>query len=113
MRRTYEALRKRTIAKLANPRLKRITFHTFRHWKGTMEYHKTKDILHVKTTLGHKYIGSTMTYINLESAIFHITNEEYTCKTAENTNEATQLIENGFEYVTTTPDALMLFRKRK
>jgi hypothetical protein len=39
--------------------------------------------------------------------------DEWTCKATTNTNEATQLIESGFEYVATTPDALMLFRKRK
>ena len=48
----------------------KITFHTARHWKGTMEYHKTKDIIHVKTVLGHKDIHNTMMYINLEQALF-------------------------------------------
>jgi len=113
LRRTFEALRKRTITKLNNPRLKKISFHTFRHFKGTMEYHKTKDILHVKAILGHRNIESTMTYINIESALYLSTSDEWTCKATTNTNEATQLIENGFTYVTTTPDALMLFRKRK
>jgi integrase len=113
LRCTYEALRRRTVTKLNNPRLKRISFHTFRHWKGTTEYHKTKDIIHVKTVLGHRNIESTMVYINIESALFLTTSDEFTCKVAKNTNEATQLIENGFEYVTTTPNELMLFRKRK
>ena len=85
LRNTFGALRRRTAVKLDNPRLKRISFHTFRHWKGTMEYHKTKDIIHVKTILGHKSIESTMTYINIEAAIFLTTHdEEYTCKTAIN-----------------------------
>jgi len=112
LRSTFEALRKRTIKKLNNPRLKKITLHTFRHWKGTIEYHKTKDIIHVKTILGHKNIESTMTYINLESAIYLTTNNEWTCKTATNTKEAKQLIEVGFEYITEM-DGLKLFRKRK
>ncbi len=34
--------RKYATRKLQNPRLLKITFHTLRHWKGTMEYHKTK-----------------------------------------------------------------------
>ncbi|MBS7611199.1 site-specific integrase [Candidatus Bathyarchaeota archaeon] len=46
--------RRRLTAKLNNPRLMKITFHTLRHWKGTMEYHRAKDILHVKEVLGHK-----------------------------------------------------------
>ena len=113
LRTTFEALRKKTAIKLNNPRLKKIHFHTFRHWKGTTEYHKTKDIIHVKTILGHKSIESTMIYINLEQALFLTESDEWTCKATANTNEAKQLIENGFEYVMTTPDALMLFRKRK
>jgi hypothetical protein len=46
-------------------RLLKISFVTIRHWKGTMEYHRTKDILHVKQLLGHKQIQNTMFYINL------------------------------------------------
>jgi integrase len=110
---TIDKLKRRASKKLNNPRLLQIHPHTFRHWKGTTEYHKTKDIIHVKTVLGHKNIASTMIYINLENALYLSQNDEWTCKATTNTNEATQLIETGFEYVTTTPDNLMLFRKRK
>jgi integrase len=113
LRVTFEKLRERTATKLNNPRLNAIHLHTFRHWKGTMEYHKTKDIIHVKTILGHKKIETTMIYINLENAIFSNDDNEYTCKATKDTTEATKLIEIGFQYVTTTPDNLMLFRKRK
>lgn len=53
-RSSFVKQRKRTARKLQNPRINQITFHTFRHWKATMEYHKTKDILHVMRLLGHK-----------------------------------------------------------
>jgi integrase len=112
-RTTFEALRNRTAVKLSNPRLKAIHLHTFRHFKATMEYHKTRDIIHVKTVLGHKNIESTMVYINLEQATFLSQADEWTCKATNKTEEATALIENGFEYITTTPEGLMLFRKRK
>ena len=42
-----------------------ITFHTFRHWKATMEYHKTRDIIHVKEVLGHKSLNNTILYTQL------------------------------------------------
>jgi integrase len=48
--------------KLQNPRLLRITFHTFRHWKATMEYNRTKDILYVMKLLGHRCIKNTLVY---------------------------------------------------
>jgi hypothetical protein len=38
--------------------------------------------------------------------------EEYTCKTAATIQEASNLIENGFEYVTEI-DGTKLFKKRK
>ena len=39
-------------------------------------------------------------------------NEEYTCRTARTVQEATALIEAGFQYVDTM-DGLELYRKRK
>jgi integrase len=114
MRTCFEKMRGRTASKLNNPRLKQIHFHTFRHWKATMEYHKTKDIIHVKTMLGHRSIVSTMIYINIESAIWLSASDEWTCKVAQDATQASQLIEIGFEYVTGEyDDGGKLFRKRK
>ena len=104
--------RKRIAKKLNNPRILKITFHTFRHWKATMEYHKTKDIIHVKELLGHKSIENTMIYITIEKALFQTPSDEFYCKTASTIDEASKLIEAGFEYVTTF-NGVMLFRKRK
>jgi len=59
--------------------------------------------------MGHKKIETTLLYTQL----VHFNEEdEYTCKTATNITEATQLIENGFEYITEI-DGIKLFRKRK
>jgi integrase len=112
IRESFRYGRNKTAQKLKNPRLKKITFHTFRHWKGTMEYYKTKDIIHVKNILGHKEIKSTMSYINIESAIFLHSTEEFTSKIAHTIQEAQKLIESGFEYVTEM-DGLKTFRKHK
>ena len=60
--------RKRIAEKFSNPRLRKISFTTFRHWKGTMEYHRTKDLLYVKKILGHKTIQNTLKYIDLEAS---------------------------------------------
>jgi integrase len=112
LRGTFANQRARTAAKLNNPRIKRITFHTLRHWKGTMEYHKTKDPWHVKRILGHKTLKTTEVYINIEQAIFQATNDEYHVKVAHDLKEACQLLETGFEYVTDMGE-IKLFRKRK
>ncbi|MEM2385482.1 MAG: tyrosine-type recombinase/integrase [Candidatus Bathyarchaeia archaeon] len=112
LRNSFAHQRKRAAHKLNNPRLMRITFHTLRHWKGTMEYHKTKDPWHVKKILGHKSLQSTEVYINIEHAIFQATNDEYHVKVAHDLKEACALIEAGFEYVTDM-EGVKIFRKRK
>jgi len=66
LRSNFYAARKALIHKLQNPRLKNIHMPTFRHWKATMEYHKTKDILHIQQMLGHRNINCTLIYITLE-----------------------------------------------
>ncbi|MEM3360659.1 MAG: tyrosine-type recombinase/integrase [Candidatus Bathyarchaeia archaeon] len=109
LRKSFEKQRKRIVFKLGNPRLLQISFHTFRHWKATMEYYKTKDILHVMQLLGHKNIKNTLIYTQL---VQNITEDEYICKTAKTLEEAKQLIEAGFEYVCEI-DNCKLFKKRK
>jgi len=98
--------------KLNNPRLRKIGFHTFRHWHGTTEYHKTKDLLHVQQRLGHKNVKNTMVYITLEQALFQQANDEFTVKVANSVEEACKLVEVGFEYTCEYGDA-KIFRKRK
>jgi hypothetical protein len=74
-----------------------------------MEYHKTKDLLYIKQLLGHKDLRTTLRYTQL---LENLGNDEYHCKAVKTINEATQLIENGFEYVTEI-EGTKLFRKRK
>jgi integrase len=106
--------RKRIAHKLNNPRLMKISFRTFRHWKGTMEYHRTKDILYVKRILGHKIIQNTLKYIDLETSLFGSTDDQFNVKVAANVHEACKLAEVGFEYVTGEyTDGGKIFRKRK
>ena len=104
----YTRQRKKAARKLGNPRLLQITFHTFRHWKATMEYHKTKDILHVMRILGHKNIKNTLVYTQL----IEFKEDEFVCKAAKTVKEAMELIENSFEFVCAF-DNVKMFRKRK
>ncbi|MEM3699914.1 MAG: site-specific integrase [Candidatus Bathyarchaeia archaeon] len=112
MKRSFMLARKKIAVKLANPRLLQISFHTFRHWKATVEYHRTKDPLYVKELLGHKKLDTTLLYIQIERTIFQDSNDEFTVKTARTPEEIKGLLEVGFEYVC-EKDGLMFFRKRK
>jgi len=81
--------------KMQNPRIPQIPFHTFRHWKATMEYHKTRDILHEKEILGHKSLNNTMLYTQLIS----FKDDDFNASVAHSEEEACKLIEAGFEYI--------------
>jgi len=100
--------RKKISKALNNPKIQNITWKSLRHFKATMEYSRTKDILYVKQLLGHVNINNTLVYTHL----VNFGSEEYICKVAENIEEAKVLIESGFEYVTEV-DGVKLFRKRK
>jgi integrase/DNA-directed RNA polymerase subunit RPC12/RpoP len=97
--------------KLQNPRLLQIKFHTLRHWKASDEYAKTRNILHVKELLGHRNINSTLVYTHLVP--FDDDAEGYYHAAVKTDAEAGELIDQGFQYVCTTPQGTMMFRKRK
>jgi integrase len=113
MKTTLNKTRQRLALNLQNPRLQKITFYTFRHWKATTTYHRTKDICYVQQLLGHKDIRNTMVYINIEHTIFgEGADDEFTVRVTEKPEEVKTLLETGFEYVC-QKDNLIFLRKRK
>ena len=108
----YINARRSLAAKLQNPRLLRIPFRTFRHWKATMLYHQTRGPYYVKDFLGHKSLSSTEIYINIERTMFESACDEFTVKVTEKPEEVKALLESGFEYVC-QKDSLAFLRKRK
>ena len=60
-----------------------------------MEYHKTKDILHVMRILGHKNITNTLRYTQL----IQTEDDEFIAKVAKNPEDACKLNEAGFDFV--------------
>ena len=115
LRDNYSLQRNTVARKLANQNIAKISFTSFRRWKGTVEYHRTKDLLHVQKLLGHKKIDNTLIYIDYEKAVFGTCeNEAYVSRVASNTKEACELIEAGFEYVTGEySDGGKIFRMKK
>ena len=83
-----------------NPRLTKIHLHTFRHCKALREYHKTKDVLHVKAVLGHKCIDTTMRYVELYKQIYSDHRPgQFITKIAETKEERISLINDGWDLV--------------
>jgi integrase len=109
----YGFVRKRLAQEHGNPRLLSISFHTFRHWFGTTQYHKTKDILYVKQLLGHVRIENTLIYISLEQSLYGMNeNAEFHVRAATTLEEACELLKQGFDFVTDM-NGSKLFRKRQ
>jgi len=73
-----------------------------------MEYHRTKDVLHVQERLGHRSITSTLIYMHL----VNFEGDEYHTATAKSLAEDEELLKAGFEYVTER-DGVKIYRKRK
>jgi len=107
-RKNFMLQRKRVAHKLQNPRINQITFHTLRHFYATMQYHRTKDLLHVQQMLGHRDIKSTLIYTHL----VNFEGDEYHTATAKSLKEDEELLKAGFEYVTER-DGVKIYRKRK
>ena len=105
---TFKRLRRANAQKMRTPNLAKITFHTFRHWFATMEYHKTNSLLHVQERLGHKSVLTTTIYTHL----VNFDADSYYSATAETVEEAKALVETGFQYVCDI-EGFKLFRKPK
>ena len=106
--RTFQKQRKRLSVKLANPKRQPINFRSLRHFKGTMEYHRTKDIVYVQRILGHKSISNTLRCVRL----VNFPEDEFVSKVATSQKEISELIEARFEFVL-QKDGLAYFKKRK
>jgi len=61
-----------------------------------------------KQLLGHRSITNTLVYTHLVD----FKNDEYTSRVANTIEEARQLIEQGFDYITEMEN-IKIFRKRK
>jgi len=105
----FRQCRNRTAEKMQDLSIKTIKLYDLRHFFATMTYHRTRDILFTKQQMGHRKIETTLIYTQL---LQFEKDDNYTCKVAQTIEQATELIESGFEYVTEM-DGLKLFRKRK
>lgn len=110
-RTAFNYQRKVLAKKLNNPRLNQIHFHTLRHYHATRLYNETKSLIEVQARLGHRNINSTMVYTHIVQ--FDEESQNYHHAIARNEKEAGELIDNGWTYICTTPQNIMMFRKRK
>jgi integrase len=108
---SFRRMRKRAVAKLGNPELRKIDFYTFRYWRATMEYRKYKDFESVMILLGHNSLRYVLLYKQISKTYEH-GGDGYIVREAENKAEAKALLEDGFDYVM-DKGGVSLFRKLK
>jgi integrase len=107
----FDLQKTRLSIKLQSPRLKQIHFHTLRHYYATKIFNETKSLPLVKEKLGHRNINSTMVYTHIVE--FDEESQNYNHAIARDEKEAGELTDNGWTYILTTPQNIMMFRKRK
>jgi integrase len=107
----WRKYRHRAFEKLRDSELLKIRLYDLRHWFATSTYVKTRDIFYVKYLLGHRRLENTLIYVHLAKSLTDFP-EDYTCATARSVEEASKLIEQGFDFVCDL-DGVKLFRKRK
>jgi integrase len=108
---TWTKYRKLAYKKFRDPELLKIRLYDLRHWYGTTEYIKTRDIFHVKYLMGHRNIESTLHYMHIAKGLVNYS-EDYTVKVANDLNQYVDLLEQGFTYISDYQDKKIL-RKRK
>ncbi|MGA3109246.1 MAG: tyrosine-type recombinase/integrase [Candidatus Bathyarchaeia archaeon] len=106
--RNFQRWRRIAAKRLGNPRLNLISFRTLRHYKGSMEYYRTRDIIYVKQILGHKSINNTMRYVSLIPR----EDDDFVVKIATDKAGRVKFLEEGFELIGQDGNEWYL-RKRK
>jgi len=114
LRGSFAIQRARIAGKFNKPEWLKTTFHTFRHLRGTLDVHNGVPLFEIKENLGHKYLANTEKYVHWNKQLFHEHNDKYHSQTASTDEEATRLIETGWQFVCTNPDTKRIhFRKQK
>ncbi len=101
-------MRNKLAKDLKDPSIHTIRLYDFRHYFCSKQLNDTKDPYFVVVQMGHKKLETTQKYMHL----LNLNEDEWTCSGATTAKEATQLIEAGFQYITTI-EGIQLFKKRK
>jgi len=89
----------------------KIHFHSFRTWRATMEYLKTRDLEAVMALLGATNPLHARRYVRLAQAL-SMREDDYVTARATNADEAEELVREGFNFVTEI-QGVQVFRKER
>jgi Phage integrase family len=101
-------MRNKLAEELNDPTIRTIRLYDLRHYFCTKKLYELQNPYTVMHLMGHKKLTTTQKYMHLLS----LTEDEWECQGAETKQQAIQLIEAGFQFVTTI-EGVQLFKKRK
>jgi hypothetical protein len=104
----YRQIRNKLADELHDPSIRTIRLYDLRHYFCTKKLNDIQNPYTVMVLMGHTKLTTTQRYMHL----LNLNDDEWTCTGATTAEEATKLIENGFQYVTTI-EGIQLFKKRK
>jgi len=104
----YRQMRNKLADKLHDPSVRAIRLYDLRHYFCTKKLNDIGNPYTVMVLMGHTKLTTTQRYMHL----LNLNDDEWNCVGATTAKEATKLIENGFQYVTTI-EGIQLFKKRK
>jgi len=110
-RRLFERYRKRIAETHPESNVAKIHFHSFRTWRATMQYLKTRDLEAVMMLLGATNPIHARRYVCLAQALC-LREDDYVTARATNADEAEELVREGFNFVTEI-QSVQIFRKER
>jgi len=108
---TLRVIKNRVAANSGIPEIKRIHPYTFRYWRATVEYQETQREVTVMILLGHTSCKYIYIYVQLAHVYFGGGPQKYIPLWVTTREQEDKAVEEGYEYVRTTPDGASLYRK--
>jgi integrase len=108
LRKAMIKYRKKVVEKYNLPEADKVHLHTFRHFYASRLYQETKDLVLVKTQLGHRNIKNTEIYTHIIN--FNSNRYEAKALAVGNIDEICKMLTEGWNVVTTTPVNVFLRR---
>jgi integrase len=105
----FREMRNKLAIKLNDPKIHEIRLYDIRHYFCTHTLRKTGNAYVTMKLMGHKKLTTTQKYMHL----IEDTNGEWIVEQTNNKERAKQLLTQDYNYIMTTPDGYMTFRKTK
>jgi integrase len=105
----FRIMRNKLARKLNDSTIHQIRLYDFRHYFGSYTLRETNNTYFTMTQMGHRHLTTTERYLHLLAD----DDPEYIVESTQDQKRTDELIAKGFQYVLTTPDGHMKFRKRK